>query len=51
MHAPAIIMIGGAITDINGGNVPVAPKALNRFIIKYKAKHVKIPKLNFNPKL
>ena len=51
MHAPVIIIIWGAIIAINGGNVPVFPNALNKFTTKYKAKHVKIPKLNFKPKV
>ena len=48
---PAIIISGGAIIDNIGGNVPVAPSALNKFIRKYNAKHVIIPKLNLMPKL
>ena len=51
IHAPAIIIICGAIIDTNGGNVPDTPNALNKFTTKYNAKHVMIPKLNLIPKL
>ncbi len=51
MQEPAIIIICGATIARIGGKAPVVPKALNKFTIKYKAKHVRIPKLNFNPKL
>ncbi len=51
MPAPAIMISGGAIIDNIGGNVPVAPNALNIFIRKYTAKHVIMPRLNFMPKL
>ena len=51
MPAPAIMISGGAMIDKTGGNVPVAPNALNMFIRKYTAKHVTIPKLNLIPKL
>ncbi len=50
VHAPAIIIICGAIIAINGGNAPVFPNALNRLTMKYSAKHVSIPKLNLMPK-
>ena len=46
-----MIISGGAIMDNIGGNVPVEPSALNRFIKKYNAKHAIIPILNFIPKL
>ena len=46
-----MIINGGAIIDNNGGNVPVAPKALNKLIKKYNAKHVMMPRLNLIPKL
>ena len=51
MPAPAIIISGGAMIANNGGSAPVAPNALNILVIKYIAKHVKIPILNFMPKL
>ncbi len=50
-HAPAIIIIWGAIMAIKGGKIPVLPSALNKLVIKYNAKHTNIPKLNFIPKL
>ena len=50
-HAPAIMIICGAIIATNGGNVPVFPSALNKLTIKYNAKHVNIPRLNLIPKL
>ena len=46
-----MIISGGAIIANIGGNTPVAPSALNIFIIKYDAKHVTIPILNLKPKL
>ena len=46
-----MIINGGAIIDRIGGNAPVAPSALNIFVRKYTAKQVKIPRLNFVPKL
>ena len=51
MQAPAMIITCGAIIAINGGNAPVFPSALKRLTIKYNAKHVNIPRLNFIPKL
>ena len=51
MPAPAIIINGGAIIESIGGRVPVVPKALNKLIKKYTAKHVIIPRLNLMPKL
>ena len=51
MPAPAMIISGGAIIASTAGKAPVAPSALNTFIVKYDAKHVTIPILNLNPKL
>ena len=36
--APAIIISGGAMIDNSVGRAPVAPNALNIFMIKYRAK-------------
>ena len=46
-----MIISGGAIIAKIAGNTPVAPNALNIFIVKYAAKHVIIPILNFKLKL
>ncbi len=51
IHAPAIIIICGATIANIGGNAPVFPNALNKLTVKYRAKQVNIPKLNFKPKL
>ena len=50
-HAPAIIIIWGAMIANIGGNAPVVPNALNKLTTKYNAKQVTIPKLNLAPKL